>query len=76
VALPPRFQSVSVRTGSLMMTWNGATGFTYQVQYKTNLTQLYWSNSGGPIFATGNIVTGYDVIGPDRQRFYRVTLVP
>jgi hypothetical protein len=46
------------------------------VQYKTNLTQLYWSNSGGPIFATGNIVTGYDVIGPDRQRFYRVTLVP
>jgi hypothetical protein len=58
------------------MTWNGATGFTYLLQYKTNLAQLYWSNSSSPIFATNNLVTGYDALSPDRQRFYRVTLVP
>jgi hypothetical protein len=76
VALPPLFQSVSVRNGTLTMTWNGATGFTYLLQYKTNLAQLYWSNSSSPIFATNNLVTGYDALSPDRQRFYRVTLVP
>jgi len=58
------------------MTWNGAAGFSYQLQYKTNLTQLYWSNLGSIILATSNIVTGYDLIGPDRQRFYRVALLP
>ena len=72
VALPPNFQSVSLRAGTLTMTWNGATGFTYQVQDKTNLSQLYWSNLGSTIFATSDIVTGYDAISSDRQRFYRV----
>jgi hypothetical protein len=76
VALPPLFQSGSARNGTLTMTWNGATGFTYRVQYKTNLTQLYWSNLGSPIFATDNIVTGYDVLSSDGQRFYRVALLP
>jgi hypothetical protein len=76
VASPPRFQSVSARNGTLTMTWNGATGFTYLVQYKTNLLQLYWSNLGSPIFATGNTVTAYDVISTDRQRFYRAALLP
>ncbi|HWX18666.1 MAG TPA: immunoglobulin domain-containing protein, partial [Candidatus Binatia bacterium] len=76
VALPPLFQSLKLSNGQLTMTWNGATGFTYQVQYNTDLTQLYWSNLGSPIFATNNIVTGYDTIGPNPQRFYRVSLLP
>ena len=76
VALPPVIQSVTLSNGQLKMTWNGATGFTYQLQYTTNLLPAYWSNLGGPIFATNNIVTGYDVISSGPQRFYRVSLVP
>jgi hypothetical protein len=76
VASPPQFQGIGVQEGALTLTWSGATGFTYQVQYKTNLAQLYWGNLGGPIFARGNVVTAYDVITSDRQRFYRVALLP
>ncbi|HWX23132.1 MAG TPA: LamG-like jellyroll fold domain-containing protein, partial [Candidatus Binatia bacterium] len=76
VALPPRIQSVTLSNGQLTITWNGATGFTYQLQYNTNLAQPYWSNLGGPIFATGNIVTGHDLISSGPQRFYRVSLLP
>jgi len=76
LVLPPRFQSISVQTGTLTMTWNGAAGITYQVQYKTNVIQRYWSNLGSSIFATGNVVTAHDIISSDRQRFYRVALLP
>jgi hypothetical protein len=50
--------------------------FQYQLQFKTNLTQPNWTNASGPITATNTSATASDIIGPDRQRFYRVALMP
>jgi hypothetical protein len=46
------------------------------VQFNGDLTQTNWTDAGGPITATNASATGTDLIGPDRQRFYRVTLLP
>ena len=41
-----------------------------------DVTQTNWTNAGGPVTATNTSATASDIIGPDRQRFYRVVLIP
>ena len=62
--------------GGLAFTWAALTGLTYQVQFNTNLTQTNWVDFGDPVIATNSTASASDVIGPDRQRFYRVVLLP
>jgi hypothetical protein len=50
-------------------------GLQYQVQYRTNLTQGSWVNSGGIVTATNVIMTIPDVIGTNSQQFYRIQWV-
>jgi subtilase family serine protease len=60
------------------LTWNTASGLTYQVQYTTDLIQPNWVNLGAPVMATGNSLTITDS-GADSsttQRFYRLTQAP
>jgi subtilase family serine protease len=73
---PPVFQSASAAGGTLSFSWNAVPGLHYQVQYKTNLSQLSWLNLNGTIPATNSTVTASDTIGPERQKFYRLTVVP
>jgi len=40
------------------------------------VNQTNWTNSGNPITATDTVATTFDAIGSDRQRFYRVVLLP
>jgi hypothetical protein len=75
VALP-MFQTVMQSAGTLTLAWTAATGQTYQVQYKTNLLQTNWISLGSPNLATNDIMSASDSTGPDRQRFYRVILLP
>jgi hypothetical protein len=59
----------------LTLTWSTFVGGTYQLQYKSGLTQTSWTNSGNPITGTSTSATTSHIIGTDRQRFYRVVLL-
>jgi len=72
----PVFQSLLKSSGSVNLAWTAMTGLTYQLQYKTNLTQVGWMNLGGPISATGSVVSTVDISPADPCRFYRIQLVP
>ena len=70
------FQPTVKTNGAIKFTWNAMAPLSYQLQYKTDLTQAVWVNLGGPISATGSAVTTTDVPGTDRQRFYRLNVLP
>jgi uncharacterized repeat protein (TIGR03803 family) len=73
---PPAFLTVEGTGATLTMTWSATVGQIYQMLYKTNLIQTTWSNLNNSLTATNPIMTTFDVIGPDPQRFYRILLVP
>ena len=75
-SFPPIFNSVNRVGNAINLSWSAVTGQTYQVQYRTNLTQNNWSNVGSTVVATNATATLSDLPGSDRQRFYRVFLVP
>jgi len=58
-------------TASATITWSSAAGYTYTVQYKTNLNQVGWLTLG-TANATGSTASIVDNTGPHAQRFYRV----
>jgi hypothetical protein len=75
--IPPVIQPFTLFPGGVDLTWNTFVNATYQVQYKTNLTQVGgWVNLGSPITASGGTVTVSNYIGSDPMRFYRVGLQP
>jgi hypothetical protein len=77
VVLPaaPLFQGVTRAVGAVSLTWSTMSGHTYQVQYKTNLTQTNWVSFGGTMLATNSALTASDGT-TNSQRFYRVLLLP
>jgi hypothetical protein len=74
--VPPVFQTVKRTEGMISFEWGAIPGRTYQLQYKTNLAQVYWISLGGSNAATTATMSATDSIGPDSQRFYRVVLSP
>jgi hypothetical protein len=75
--ISPVIQPFTLFTGGVSLTWNTFVNVPYQVQYKTNLTQVGgWLNLGSPITASGSTVTISNSIGSDPMRFYRVVLLP
>jgi len=72
---PPRFQTVTKVGTTLTLTWSATVGQSYQMLYKTNLNQPTWNNLNNSLTATNPIMTTFDAIGPDRQRFYRILLL-
>jgi hypothetical protein len=71
----PVLQSVTGTGGTVTFTWSAVVSAVYQLQYRTDLVQGNWSNLGDAITATNIVMSAYDSIGPDPQRFYRL-LVP
>lgn len=59
-----------------VISWPLAAGKSYQVQYKTNLTDAVWLNLPGDATFIG--ATGYlnDALPSTGQRFYRIILSP
>jgi hypothetical protein len=51
-------------------------GRGYQVQFKTDLTQTNWTDSGAARTATSTNMAASSNVGSDPQRFYRVVLLP
>jgi len=72
----PVIESVSKSGNTITLIWSALAGKTYQVQYKTNLTQTDWINLGGTTPGTYPTATASDVNPPDSRRFYRVELLP
>jgi hypothetical protein len=72
------FLSAIEGSNSFNLAWITASGLTYQVQYKTNLSEPQWVNLGTPIIATGSPITISDTNGvqSSSQRFYRLVLSP
>ncbi len=72
---PPSFQSVTQSAGVINFTWRALPGLVYQVQYNETLSPLNWTNLGGPITATNNIMAVSDNVTSASRRFYRVALL-
>jgi uncharacterized repeat protein (TIGR03803 family) len=73
---PPGFLTVAQTGATLTLTWSATVGQSYQMLYKTNLNQTTWNNLNNSLTATNPIMTAFDAIGPDWQRFYRILLLP
>ena len=73
---PPRFLDVAAMNNIVTLTWSATAQETYQMLYKTNLNQASWSNLNGSVLATNTVMTTFDAVGPDTQRFYQILLLP
>jgi hypothetical protein len=71
----PTIQSVGRTGNTINFSWTSAVGHGYQVQYKTNLTQVGWLNLNSPITAISTTTSSSDTIGPGPRRFYRIALL-
>jgi hypothetical protein len=71
----PAFQAMGRTGNTLTLRWTAIAGRTYLLQYKTNLAQANWNNLTTTV-ATNITVSASDTTAADRQRFYRVVLLP
>ncbi len=61
---------------NVVLSWQGLTGQSYQVQYKTNLTDTYWIPLTSPVDGTGASLSLTNNLGGAPQRFYRLAILP
>ena len=74
LALPTATASLS--DSVITFTVTTTAGFTYQPQYKNNLTDPTWINLGLAIKATAETLSINDAPSPQTQRFYRAVRTP
>ena len=72
------FRTAVKAANSFSLTWSTASNLSYQVQYKTNLSQPNWINLGTATVATGSSLTISDTnnVTSSSQRFYRLAVSP
>jgi uncharacterized repeat protein (TIGR03803 family) len=74
---PPVLGQVTLTNGTISLSWSAQAGQLYQVQYKSNLTQPYWSNlMSTAVLATSSSMMATDAITASPMRFYRIVLLP
>jgi hypothetical protein len=61
---------------NLLLTCTTVAGLSYQVQYKTNLTDAPWLPLGAAIPGTGSPITVTNGLLPATECFYRLMLLP
>ena len=76
VPLLPVFRSVAHSNGQIELTWTTTPWQQVQVQYTSDLTSATWTNLGSSMASVDGTLSASDTPGPDRQRFYRVILLP
>jgi hypothetical protein len=62
--------------GTVSLSFSAATGRTYRVEYKDELSALTWRPIAAERQATGPLMIVADTSRGQSQRFYRVVLVP
>jgi len=77
VNVSPPVGSVTLIGGdTVRLSFTVQSGFTYQLEYKTSLTNAQWLPLGAPVEAAGNVLIVDDVITGQPRRFYRLVLLP
>lgn len=74
LSVQPMIRSVTLLNGASTVTWQATPGVTYWLQTKTSPTDA-WTNVAGPVIANDVTASKQDVVGSNRQRFYRVMVV-
>jgi hypothetical protein len=59
----------------VILSWPGSPGWSYQLEYKTNLTDLNWTAWGGPLAGNGTSLSLTNPPDGASQRFFRVRVV-
>jgi hypothetical protein len=68
---PTPMLTATVSGGNVHISFPTQTGYTYQLQYKTNLTDASWTPLGGGLAGNGSVQTINDSAAGN-SRFYRV----
>ena len=69
----PIFRSILVEGNTLRLTWRGLAGEPYRIQFSDILQPAIWKNHpGGPLRATGPIVTSLIPLPASMNRYYRI----
>jgi outer membrane protein assembly factor BamB len=72
----PVIESILVSSLGADVTWSSIPGRLYRLQYKSSLVDSEWSDLSGDVVASVSLATKRDMAVSDRQRFYRVVLLP
>ena len=72
----PVFQSCTIASNHINLTWSSFATLSYQIQSETNLSNHNWTNLGAPITATNSLSSASESIGNSPSGFYRVILLP
>jgi hypothetical protein len=75
IVAPSVLRAMTQTDGAITLAWGATPGQTYQVQYKTNLTQPDWTNLL-IVTATNSTATVSDALDSSAQRFYRTVWLP
>jgi len=67
--------SVQAEGTNLFLSWPGVAGQTYQLEYKTNLTDSAWTPVGSPVTGAGGTLTLTNNSGVLPQRFFQLRLM-
>jgi hypothetical protein len=74
--MAPILQNLFLTKSSVTLTWTASAGRKYQLEYSSDLSSTNWQNLGDIVTATSGTMSDSDSLGTDRQRFYRVLLLP
>lgn len=73
-AVPKPIVTATVSGGSIHLSFPAQSGYSYQVQYKNNLTDANWTSLGSSISGNNSVQTANDSMLGHTQRFYRVQI--
>ena len=72
-ASPGQTSLTIARSGpNVNLSFLSQTGFSYQIQYKDNLTDPTWLPLGSPVTGDGTLKTTSDPTSGGQRRFYRL----
>jgi hypothetical protein len=72
----PVLLSLGLTNNVATLVWSAVAGKSYQMQYKTNLSDSNWNGVLPNIMATGPTATGTNAVDGITQRLYRVMALP
>jgi hypothetical protein len=74
--LPPTLDGQVAGGGQFEFSWPAPSGLSYQVEYKTNLSDTVWTPFGGPLVGNGATLSITSPVNDAAQRFFRVRVLP
>jgi hypothetical protein len=72
----PVILSLQVTNENAVITWSAVATRNYRLQYKTNLTDVAWTEITPSITAASATATTTNAVGAASQRFFRIRLMP